>query len=219
MVDAPGWYAAFGVTDDDAALLEAWHDGDRVAGDTLFRRHFDSVFRFFRHKTDDRIAEELTQTTFLALASASRRFEGRSTFKTYVFAVARRQLLMHFRRRYAGPREVDFDDMSVEDLGGTPSALVAAHQEQTLLLLALRRIPLDYQIAIELYYWEQMSTVQIALVLELPEGTVRSRLTRARGLIAEEVRALSKDPLVARRTVEGFETWARGLRDLGSVRG
>lgn len=203
------------MADDDASLLDRWREGDRAAGDALFRRHFDSVYRFLRHKGDDRVAEELTQATFLAMTDASARFEGRSSFKAYLFGIARRQLLMHFRRRYSGPRRVDFEDMSIEDLGGTPSALVAAHQEQTLLLTALRRIPLDYQIAVELYYWEQMSTVQIAVVLDLPEGTVRSRLTRARARIADEVRALADDPAVAQRTVEGFETWARGLRELG----
>ena len=62
----------------------------------------------------------------------------------------------------------------------TASAEAAQHEEQRLLLEALRRIPLDLQIAIELHYWEGMSGPDLAQVLDIPEGTVRSRLRRAR---------------------------------------
>ena len=50
------------VENDDAALLERWKAGERLAGDALFQRHFEGVFRFFRNKTDDVTAEELSMT-------------------------------------------------------------------------------------------------------------------------------------------------------------
>lgn len=199
--------------EDDAKLLERWRAGDRLSGDALFQRHFEAVFRFFRNKTDDPTAEELTQSTFLAILKAADRYEGRSSFRTYVFAIARNQLLMYLRKQYNQGKVMDFGSVSVAELGESPSELMAGRQEQRLLLRALRHLPLEMQIVVELYYWEGLSTVEVAEVLELATGTVRSRLARARERLGEEVTRLAGDPKTAQSTVEGFETWARGLRD------
>ena len=55
------------------------------------------------------------------------------------------------------------------------------------MLAALNGLPLDLQIALELYYWEELSVVEVAAVLEVPEGTVKSRLHRARQLLREQL--------------------------------
>lgn len=199
---------------DDFALLEAWRGGDRDAGDALFGRHFASIYRFFRNKVEDVLAEDLTQATFLGCADGRDRFENAASFRTYLFSIARNHLYMHFRKK--GRSDAIFDDQSVSvaDLGASPRTLAVARQEQRLLLAALRRIPVDFQIAIELYYWEGLSTVELAAVLDVPEGTVRSRLTRAREHLARQIEALATSTVEYETTMNDFEHWARSLRAL-----
>jgi len=197
----------------DFELLERWRAGDREAGNALFARHFRPLFRFFRTKVADPIAEDLTQVSFLACVDGRDKFRNASSFRTYLFAIARNQLFLHFRKRGRQDAVVAFETVSMVDLGAGPSTLVAAQAEQRLLLRALRRIPVDFQIAIELYYWEGVSTSGIATVLGIPEGTVRSRLTRARDHLAKQMRALAETPALAESTVADFERWAQSLRE------
>ena len=197
----------------DFELLEQWRGGDRTSGNALFTRHFRSLFRFFRTKVTDEIAEDLTQVSFLACVDGRDKFRNASSFRTYLFAIARNQLFMHFRKRGRQDAVTAFETQSMADLGAGPSTMVAAKAEQRLLLKALRRIPVDFQIAIELYYWEGVSTAEIATVLEVPEGTVRSRLTRGREHLAKQMRALAESPELAESTVADFERWAQSLRE------
>jgi RNA polymerase sigma-70 factor (ECF subfamily) len=203
---------------DDDELLSRWRAGDRSAGERLLSRHVKSLFRFFRSKVDDTAAEDLTQSTFLAATAARDTFRGDASLRTFLFAIARKQLLMHYRSSPKREREVVLDTMSVFDLGASPSSLLRASDEQRLLRTALARIPVDFQIAVELYYWEGLSTVAIAQVLEVAEGTVRSRLARARERLGELIAELASTPQLAERTNAGFDDWARSLGELGTGR-
>ena len=99
--------------------------------------------------------------------------------KAYLFSVARRRLADHFRRRARAPA-VDFALSSLADLATGPATQLGRHQRRELLREGLARIPLDDQIALELAYFENLSTRELAAVLEIQENTVRSRLSRAR---------------------------------------
>jgi RNA polymerase sigma-70 factor (ECF subfamily) len=76
-------------------------------------------------------------------------------------------------------------ETSVCDAGGSPSQFAAVREAQAQVLDALHRLPLDLQITLELHYWEEMSVAEIAVVLEIPPGTVKSRLHRARERLRE----------------------------------
>src|SRR5262245_60999657 len=93
--------------DEDLALLNRWRDGDRAAGEALFARHFDGLYRFFEHKTGGD-ADDLTQRTFLACVRSRDQFRGASSFRTYLFAIARHELYAHLRT-LAGNQRLDFD--------------------------------------------------------------------------------------------------------------
>jgi RNA polymerase sigma-70 factor (ECF subfamily) len=77
----------------------------------------------------------------------------------------------------------------------------------------LRRIPLDLQILIELQYWEETTMREIAEILEIPSGTVKTRLARARALLREEIEAARAEPDVLRSTLDGLDGWVAQLRD------
>ena len=188
----------------DYQLLRAWRAEDAAAGNALVRRHFASVYTFLRSKAPDH-TDELVQRTFLACVEAVDRIDEHRSFRAYLFGIARRQLIYHFRRTR---RESDrFDPMteSVGDADGSPSRAAAARQEQRLVLEALVRLPLDLQITLELHYWEGMTVTEIADVLEVPAGTVKSRLHRARELLRDGLAAqgASEDLLAA--SVEHLE--------------
>lgn len=161
----------------DLQLLEGWRAGDATAGEALVARHWASISRFFRGKIGDDGADLISQT-FLACVEGRDRIEG-DNVKAYLFAVARRRLADMFRTRARRP-EIDFSVSSVIDLGTGPVTFVSRREQADILRDALARIPMDDQIALELAYFEGMPTREIAGVLEIPENTVRSRLSRAR---------------------------------------
>lgn len=197
----------------DFELLDAWRAGDREAGNTLFERHFDAICRFFANKVSHNI-DDLIQKTFLGCVEGRDRFQKQASFRTYLFAVAHHVLCAHFRERRRGPanQAIDFSDTSSDQLTPSPSSVLALHQEQRLLLEALRRIPLDYQLVLELYYWEDMAAPELAQVLGLPEGTVRSRLRRAKQALSERMTALAAEPALLKTTTSSLEKWVCSLR-------
>jgi len=161
----------------DLELLERWRAGEAAAGEELVGRHWTSVSRFFRAKVGDDGADLISQT-FLACVEGRDRIEG-DNVKAYLFAVARRRLVDHFRARAREPG-LDLSMTSLVDLATGPRTEAERKERGELLRQGLGRIPLDDQIALELAYFEQLSTRDIAGVLEIPENTVRSRLSRAR---------------------------------------
>jgi len=195
---------------DDLELLAAWRAGDVSAGEALFSRHFAAVARFFRNKIDGDI-EELIQRTFLGCLEGQHRFTGAGSFRGFLFGIARNILFNALRELKRG-REVNLAELSIHDLGPTPSAVAARCEEEQLLLAALRRLPLQYQIVLELSFWEDMTHADVAEALAIPVGTASTRLRRARQLLTEQLQVLASTPALGVAVSVGFETWARSLR-------
>jgi RNA polymerase sigma-70 factor (ECF subfamily) len=196
----------------DAECLRAWAAGDRAAGEELFERHFEALARFFRNKCD-RDHDDLIQATFLGCVEGAVRFREDSSFRTYLFGIARNVLSKYYRSKKRERARLDFASVSAADLGASPSAWMEQGEGSRTMLHALRRIPLDSQIALELHYWEGMTGQQIAEVLEIPLGTAKTRLRRARQLLEAELARFSNGELKAEYTSTDLDAWARGLRD------
>ncbi|MEM7158898.1 MAG: RNA polymerase sigma factor [Myxococcota bacterium] len=195
----------------DFELLEAWRAGDRMAGNSLFDRYFDSLFRFFRNKANEN-ADDLVQQTFLACVKSREHFRGDASFRTYLFTAARSKLYDHLnkRRREEG---IDYGVTSCADLGISPTGIIANDEQQRVLLAALRQLPVDLQVALELYYFEQIRGPELAIVLDVPEGTVRSRLRRGRDILRQRLEELMANPKVVESTMTDLDSWAKALRD------
>ncbi|MBL4686925.1 MAG: sigma-70 family RNA polymerase sigma factor [Nannocystaceae bacterium] len=194
----------------DSELLQAWRSGDVAAGEALFARHYKSVHRFFCNKVGADEADDLIQETFLGCLRGRERFE--VAFRTYMFGVARKQLLKHRDRWQRKQRETDYQSDRIAALEASPSQLAADKEEQRLLLRALRRLPLDLQVALELFYWEDMRSLDIAKVLDVPHGTARSRLRRGRDLLRDEVEALAQSTALLESTLGNFDDWMQSVR-------
>lgn len=194
----------------DEELLSAWNAGDGRAGEQLFRRHFVAVARFFRTKIDGDV-EDLVQRTFLGCLEGRARFRGAGTFRSYLFGIAYRVLYTHYRSKRADER-IDLSAVSLHDLSPSPSTIVAQRREHQLLLAGLRRISLDYQVVLELYFWEDLTAAAIGELLGVPEGTVRTRIRRARELLTAQIERLAGARALIESTIHGLDDWARGLR-------
>ncbi|MEM6291243.1 MAG: sigma-70 family RNA polymerase sigma factor [Myxococcota bacterium] len=157
----------------------AWRNGDGAAGQALVEQHFLAVYRFFSTKLPDE-ADDLSQATFAACVEGRASFRGDASFRSFVLGVARKQLLRHLEGRglLMGGRAVS--EVSIADLVPSPSSAVAHAERRALLIDAMRTIPLDFQMVLELHYWEGLPTQAVAEVLEVAQGTVKSRLSRAR---------------------------------------
>lgn len=194
----------------DAELLEAWATGDRNAANEMFERYFDPLYRFFRSKTSSNI-EDLVQETFLAAVSQRERIRGATSFRAYLFGIARNLLFQQFRRRRVRGEDVDVMSHSVEDVTPGASTVLGEKQEHRLLADALRRIPIDHQIALELKYWEKLTGPEIAETLGLTEPAVRSRLRRAKEALKAEIERLASSAALVQSTWAGLEQWAMDI--------
>ncbi len=140
------------------------------------------------------------------------RFRQECSFRAYLLAIARRILFRHARDYCVERRYMEPGDVSAVDLGTSPSGVLAARDERHLLLQALRHLPIDLQIALELYYWERMTQPDIGHVLGIPEGTVKSRPNRARRLIRDRIAELATSQELAASTTGDLSGWAQSLR-------
>ena len=196
----------------DAKLLDAWKNGDAAAGSQLVRRHFDSVFRFFRNKVQTEVARDLCQRTFLASLEAKGTFREGTRFRPFILAIARNLLYKHFRNEDRTKTRIERFGRVVPSTPTSPSGNVARNEEQSLLLEALRALPLEQQLTIELHYWEELTTSEIAEVLGVPSGTVKWRLSRAREALRALIDASSASGEVRASTLGNLDGWARSLR-------
>ncbi|WAS89738.1 RNA polymerase sigma factor [Nannocystis punicea] len=192
----------------DAELLEAWRAGDATAGEQLFARHYRLLKRYFRNKVGAQHIADLMQETFVASVASRERVTDASRFRAYLLRIAYHALCRHFGRLSRHTPAVDLDEVSVEQLEPGAVSVIARTQEQRLLLEALRAIPVNYQVVLELHYWEGLKTDRIAEVLGVPPATVRSRLQRARDALQAAMDSLARSREVLESTLTRLEDWA-----------
>ncbi|MCX4242312.1 RNA polymerase sigma factor [Paraliomyxa miuraensis] len=193
----------------DIELLQAWRNGDEARGQQLCMRYFEPVARFFANKLGAE-ASDLVQDTFLALVQGRDRISDDARFRSYLFGVAYNVLKKHLKQRYRLPE--DFESRSVHDIAPGVETMLREAENLRLLRAALRRIPLSLQVALELHYWERLSSSEISHVLGIPSSTVRTHLGRARTLLEEALRSEAAAPEVVESTISDLDAWAERLR-------
>ncbi len=178
-------------------LIDAAVGGDRAAMDTLLRAHYDRIFAVCRRITgSDADAADAAQEALMAVVRGLSKFDGRSSFATWIYRIATNASLDELRRRRRRPALADTDD---HQLGGTdhdarladPDSargidLVADrdHLEQ-----ALRQVPEEFRVPLVLRDVGDLDYAEIADTLGVPIGTVKSRIARGRAALAQIVRA------------------------------
>lgn len=195
----------------DDKLLARWRQGEREAGKALFERYYEILERFFANKIPEGISD-LVQETFRLCLEARDHIADPSKFRSYLFSVAYNVLRGHFRKKGRRGTEVDLAEAPVEALLPGACSVLVAREEQRLLLEALRRIPANDQFILELQYWEELKVDEMADILKVPTGTVKSRLSTARGRLRAAIQALASSPEVLESTLADLDAWARQCR-------
>lgn len=195
----------------DQELLAAWQAGDRAAGEVLFERYYAVLVRFFSNKIGGD-PMDLIQETFMGCVSGHARLRDRQGFRAFLFGIAFNLLKQHYARQRRDGDRFDPDTHTAADLSPGPGTMLSKSREQRLLLEALRRLPIQHQVVLELFYWEDLTAPEIGEALELPEGTVRTRLRRARELLEDMLGRVAEDPGVAEATLGDLEGWAASVK-------
>jgi len=194
----------------DLDLLTRWRAGDSAAGQSLFERYFRRIYRFFETKFGGDV-DELVQSTFLACLRAKDQFRGDSAFSTYLFTIARHELYRKLNERRRDLARIDFEVTSVAELAPTPGSRIAAREDRAKLLAALRNLPVDQQILLELHYWEQVEIADLAEIFGSPAVTIRSRLHRARNALRDRMMSEPDVPAEVSDSLDGLDAWAKSL--------
>lgn len=172
----------------DSELLERWQGGHREAGQALFERHFETLYRFFDNKCRGQV-DDLVQRTFLACLESKDRFRRHSSFRTFLFAIARHQLYRQLREQRRD-EHVDFEITSIQELVTTARTRLVRAQELEHLAQAMRELPAESQLLLELHFWHDLGPEQLCEVFEVEPTTIRTRLFRARKALRERLGTL-----------------------------
>jgi len=190
---------------DDAVLVERCRKGDSNAMERLVLRYQNRIYNVILKicaNTDD--AAELTQETFVKVIESIEKFEGRSSFYTWAFRIAVNLTLNYCKRNVKlGFRSLDADESShdssdkkqlrefLSDESSPDPAAVAQNKELCdIAIRALMKLDDPQRAVVILRDVEGMSYAQIAEVLDVELGTVRSRLSRARSNLREILEAI-----------------------------
>lgn len=171
-------------------LLAQWCEGSDRAGDLLLRRCFPLLYRFFINKVGD-ATDDLIQQTLVACVKHRDKIRQSGAFRMYLLKIAKSRLYDYLRalRRRNGHVDDDFEQISVAQSGTSNTSRFGRAQAAVQVRDALRLLPVDMQLVLELHYWEDQSTADIAELLEVPQGTVKSRLRRAREALERDLGA------------------------------
>jgi RNA polymerase sigma-70 factor (ECF subfamily) len=161
--------------------VQAARAGDRAALDTLLRRHYDRLYALCRRMTGDSAdAADACQEAMIAIVRGLPAFDGRSAFGTWAYRVATNACLDELRRRRRRP-EPGLPEGSAEV--ASPLDQVEASTTRVDLDRALQSLPADFRAAVVLRDVGGLSYEEIAEALQIPPGTVRSRIARGRSAL------------------------------------
>jgi RNA polymerase sigma-70 factor, ECF subfamily len=197
-------------TRSDEAVLEAYRSGESEALETLIRRYHDDLMRFLIRLVGDRAgAEDVFQETFLQVHVSAASFDTSRRFKPWLFTIAAnkaRDLLRRTTRRRAmdlsapvpggkgGPGDSDgpsFIDLLQVD-APQPGQIADLSERDRMVQRAVSELPITLREVLLLAYFQRMSYNDVAEALQIPLGTVKSRLHAAVAAFARKWQNISK---------------------------
>ena len=185
--------------DPDLELVDRWRDGDQDAFAQLVKRHERRVFGLLMRMLGSREeAEDAAQDTFLNLHRHGHRFRREARFSTFVYRVAVNAALN--RRRSLGRRRSHMESLALQQAVGEalpqgpvgPEQATAGDEIRQRVQREILSLPKNLRAPVILYDLEGLSYGEIAAILEVAEGTVKSRIHRARQALREKLADLVK---------------------------
>ncbi|MEW5981969.1 MAG: sigma-70 family RNA polymerase sigma factor [Acidobacteriota bacterium] len=190
------------------ALIERCLQGDQVAWDAIVRLYWRRVFNVaykFVGRHDE--AEDLAQEIFLKVFKSLATFDRRANFQTWLISVSRNLCIDHYRsvrrERETIDRDISADDLTPASADAGPLLQLERTDLARQLRRALQELPDALRTAVVMRDIQELSYQEIADRLNLPEGTVKSRINRGRLELARQVRRLGPLPDFARAAASG----------------
>jgi RNA polymerase sigma-70 factor (ECF subfamily) len=173
----------------DEVLIGRIASGDRLAMQVLFARHHLRVFRFvLRLVRDESVAEDLISEVFLDVWRQADRFEGRSAVSTWLLAIARFKALSALRRK--PDQELDDETAeAIEDPTDDPEAALGKKDKAAAMRKCLAGLSAEHREIIDLVYYHEKSVEEVAVIVGIPEATVKTRMFYARKKLGELLKA------------------------------
>jgi RNA polymerase sigma-70 factor, ECF subfamily len=204
----------------DVDLVQRCLAGDAAAWDTLVKVYWKRVFNVaYKFVVQFDEAEDLTQEIFVRLFRALPTFDRRASFDTWLLRVSRNLCIDRYRRRRREEQrftdEVDPDTIPLDELVSRPDTTLEKRDQVAMVRRALATLGPTYREAVALRDVHDLSYEQIAQRLQLPEGTVKSRIARGRRELAQQLRLMQEHApaSVAETTRSGDRKEARHAKD------
>ena len=163
----------------DLALLREMAAGRVEALNFLYDRYGRMLLVYLTARLHDRQwAEEVLQDVMLTAWNGARNFQGRSSVKTWLFTIARNQAANAYTRRKPGPDPLDSEIAGLS--GISPEQLLEQSLNGAALQEAILQLPEEQRETLELLFFQELSQAEVAQVMRVAPGTIKSRLSRAR---------------------------------------
>ena len=180
-------------TTSDEDLLQRIAAGDRLAMRVLFSRHQLRLHRFvLRVVRDEAVAEDAVSDTFLDVWRKAGDFEGKSQVSTWLMSIARFKALSALRRRRESGLDEDWA-AGIADEADTPEVISQKLDKGAAIRLCMERLSPEHREVLDLVYYHETSVEEVAQIVGIPEGTVKTRLFHARKKLAELLKAAGID--------------------------
>jgi RNA polymerase sigma-70 factor (ECF subfamily) len=186
----------------DHRLLEATREGDEAAFSELVRRYRNQITNYVYRMTNDYdAAVDLAQETFMRVYAAAERYQTSYAFSTYIYRIATNLAISELRRRkrrrlvsltsFFQPRESGGDSCELEmpDANPLQDTTLVEGERRAAVGRAIATLPEKYRAPLVLRDVEGRSYEEIARILQLSEGTVKSRINRARAFLRDKLQA------------------------------
>jgi len=172
----------------DYELIDAIVQRDPHAMEQLFARHHLAIYRFIvRLSGDPSLAEDVVSDVFLDVWRGAHKFRASSRVSTWLFAIARNKAIS---ARRSQPKFVadDDDTMPLEKSVADVEADITQSSRRALIRKCLMQLPPVQREVLDLVYYHEKSVAEVALIVGIPCGTVKTRMFRARGRMVELLR-------------------------------
>ena len=187
---------------EDFELVRRAKKGEEKAFEKILQKYRKSVYYMLLKmvkNADD--ADDLTQEAFAKAFKSINKFDPKYAFSTWLFRIATNNCIDFIRKKRVqtisieNPSDNDDDNYQLEirDPDDDPNEALLRKQRKKYLKIAMEKLPEKYQMLLELRYFQELSYQEVADELDLPLGTVKAQLFRARELLQEELGHIEKD--------------------------
>ncbi|MCB0208724.1 MAG: RNA polymerase sigma factor [Anaerolineae bacterium] len=179
---------------DENVVIARWQKGDQDAFDELYNLHAQSIYRLgWAMLQQTQAAEDVVQETFLRAYKARHRFDSsKASFGTWLYQIALNYCRSHLRKKrlltIPWLRQTD-DAPDLPDARPGPESSALRSEYRRMLWEAVQSLSDPLKEVVTLHYYMELPAVEVAVLLECPEGTVYSRLHNARRRLAEMLTA------------------------------